>query len=289
MPKLLLAFALVAAPALGAEPATREVPVAVYTDDEVPVDDLKAEEIEIEEDGKKREVLGLEHDTRPVVVALILDSSEHMGSEYRSTLVPAAMEFQKRLPPHARLTIWTCGGKVSHAVDFGVDPATAEARLGEVAVGGPSFALDTMIDASRHLRRERGARRVVVIVTDMAIQANRTLFERTYRIIARARVTPMVVLVKRSDTRGGGLRIGGEGEAWDIETVFEQMADGYGGSYELVLTPLASRKMLRRAAADISSQYLVRVESEAEKPSRPEVKVERKDVRVRVGLSRAVR
>jgi hypothetical protein len=286
---LLLAFALLAAPAPAAELHTREVPVAVYTKDEVPVDDLKAGEIEIEEDGTKREVLGLERDTRPVVVALILDSSEHMGTEYRSTLVPAAMEFQERLPPHARLTIWTCGGKVSHAVDFGVDPATAEATLGAVAVGGPSFALDTMIDASRHLRRERGARRVVVIVTDMAIQANRTLFERTYRIIARARVTPMVVLVKRSDTRGGGLRIGGEGEAWDIETVFEQMADGYGGSYELVLTPLAARKMLRRAAADISSQYLVRIESEAEKPSRPEVKVERKDVRVRVGLSRATR
>jgi hypothetical protein len=289
MSRLLLALAVSCAPALAAELHTREVPVAVYTDDEVPVDDLKAEEIEIKEDGRTRTVLGLERDSSPVVVALILDSSEHMGAEYRASLVPAAVEFQKRLPPQARLTIWTCGGKVSHAVDFGVDPSTAEATLGEVAVGGPSFALDTMIDASRHLRRERGARRVVVIVTDMAIQANRTLFDRTYRIIARARITPMVVLVERSNVRGGGLRIGGEGEAWDIETVFEQMADGYGGSYELVLTPLAARKMLRRVAADISSQYLVRFESEAEKPSSPEVNVDRKDVRVRAGLSRIAR
>jgi hypothetical protein len=286
MSRLLLALALTAAPISAAEIHTREVPVSVYTEDDVPVPDLKVEEIEIKEDGTERTVLGLEPDPRPVVVALILDSSEHMGNEYRSTLVPAAVEFQKQLPPQARLTIWTCGGRVHQAVDFGVDPETAEATLGASAIGGPNFALDTIIDASRALRRERRARRVVVIVTDMGIQANRSLFDRTYQIIARARVTPMVVLVRRSDARGG-LRIGGEGEGWDVETVFEQMADGYGGSYELVLTPLAARKMLSRAAADISSQYLVRFESEAEKPSRPEVKIERKDVRVRVGLSQS--
>jgi len=208
-----------------------------------------------------------------------------MGDEYRATLVPAAMTFWSRLPSQARLTIWTCGGKVSHAVDFGVTPEEAEPVLQSVAIGGPIFALDTIIDASRDLRRERNTRRVVVIVTDKRIQANKTLIERTYRIVAQARVTPMVVLVSNSALRGGGMRIGGEGAAWDVETVFEQMADGYGGSYDLVLTPLAAQKMLGRVAADISNQYLVRYESESEKPIRPEVKVKRKDVRVRAGLA----
>jgi hypothetical protein len=146
-----------------------------------------------------------------------------------------------------------------------------------------------MIDASRLLRRQRGARRFVVIVTDRRIQINKTLIERTYTMIARARITPLVVLVQSSETRGGGFRIGGEAGAWDVETMFEQMADGYGGSYDLVLTPQAAHKMLRRAAADISSQYLVRYESEADKPLRPEVKVKRKDVRVRPGLAELAR
>ena len=44
-------------------------------------------------------------------------------------------------------------------------------------------------------------------------------------------------------------------------------------------------KRRSHAAADISTQYLVRYESEAEKPLRPEVKVKRKDVRVRPGLA----
>jgi len=283
MSLLLVALALSSAPADAAQ--VREVPVSIYTKDEGPVADLTVEEIEVKEDGKKRTVLGIEPDPRRVAVALILDSSEWMEDEYRSSLVPAAMAFWEQLPPQAHLTIWTCGGKVSHAVDFGVSREEAEPVLQSVAVGGPIFALDTIIDASRDLRRERNTRRVVVIVTDKRIQVNKTLIERTYRTVARARVTPMVVLVSNSATRGGGMRIGGEAASWDVETVFEQMADGYGGSYELVLTPLAARKMLSRVAADIANSYLVRYESESEKPIRPEVKVERKDVRVRAGLA----
>jgi hypothetical protein len=275
---LLLALALSSVPAALQATAehVREVPVAVYTKKDAPIDDLRAEEVEVKEDGKKRIVVGLERDQRPVDVALILDSSVEMGDQYRATLVAAAMEFWAALPPEARLTVWTCGGKVSHAVDFGVEPAAAEATLQQVAVGGPVFALDTLIDASRHLQKERAKRRVVIIVTDSTIQANKTLIDRTYRAIARTRVTPMVILVKETLNAG---------QSWDSETIFEQMAKGYGGSYELALTPQASHKWLLRAAADIGSQYLVRYESVAEKPGHPEVKVKRKGIRVRAGLS----
>jgi len=282
---LLLAFALSSPPAPAAEVHTREVPLAVYTKKEVPVDDLKVEEIEIKEDKKKRKVLGLEPDPRPVAVALILDSSEWMDDEYRATLVPAAMEFWTQLPPEAKLTIWTCGGKVSQVVDFDTDPESAESTLRMVAVGGPIFALDTIMDASRHLRKQRGVRRVLVIVTNKRVQVTQTLIERTSRILARARVTPMVVLIQGTSKQARGFTVGGETTSWDVETLFSDLAEGYGGSYDLALTPLAARKMLSRVAADITSQYLVRYESEAEKPSRPEVKVQRKDVRVRVGLS----
>lgn len=138
------------------------------------------------------------------------------------------------------------------------------------------FALDTLMDASRHLQKERAKRRYVVLVTDATIQANRTLIQRAYRALARTRVTPMIILIK------GVLE---PGQTWDVETVFEDMAAGYGGAYELALTPQASHKMLARMAADIGCQYLVRFESNEPEPKRPEVKVKRKDVRVRTGLA----
>lgn len=276
MSVLLVAAFLFLAPAPSAKVQTREVPVAVYTKEEAPVDDLRAEEVEIREEKKKRTVLGLERDQRPIDVALILDSSEEMGDAYRSALVSAALAFWKALPPEARVTVWTCGGRSSRVVDFGVEPGAAEPILQQVAIGGPSFALDAIVDASRHIQKARAKRRVIVMVVDSRIQASKTLIERTFKAIARARVTPMVVLVKQGASVG---------QQWDTETIFERMANGYGGSYELALTPQASHEWLLRAAADLSSQYLVRYESVAEKPSRPEVKVKRKGVRVRAGLS----
>jgi hypothetical protein len=274
MSSLFVALVLAAVPAPQVHP--REVPVAVYTKKEIPVEDLRLEEIEIKENKKKRTVLSVERDERPVDVAVILDSSQQIEGEYRASLVPAAMSFWKGLPAHARLTIWTCGGKVSHAVDFGTEPEAAEATLQMVAVGGPVFALDTLIDASQHLQRAGAKRRVVVLVTDATIQANQTLINRAYAAVARTRVTPMIVLIK------GTMNMG---QDWDVETIFERMAEGYGGSYERSLSPSAAHKWLARAAADISSQYLVRYESEATEPLRPEVKVKRKGVLVRAGLA----
>ena len=94
-----------------------------------------------------------------MAVALILDSSEQM--ERRVRRHPGARRhgvLEAVSPPHARLTIWTCGGKVSHAVDFGTEPEAGESTLQMVAVGGPIFALDTLIDASRISRRPGKAR-----------------------------------------------------------------------------------------------------------------------------------
>jgi len=276
MLSLLLAASLAAPSAPASDDAARRVTVAVYTKKEAPVEDLRSEEVEIKEDGKKRTLLGLERDERRVDVALILDSSAAMGAEYRSSLVAAATTFWKALPDEARISVWTSGAAPSKVVDFDTDLDDGEAALQQVAPAGPSATLHTIIDASRDLQRERAPRRYVVIVTNSVIEASKTLIERTFRTIARARVTPMVILVKRHADAV---------QTWDTETIFEQMADGYGGSYDLVLGPQASHKMLQRVAADLSSQYLVRYESEAEKPGRPEVKVKRKGVRVRAGLS----
>jgi hypothetical protein len=257
----------------------RQVPVAVWTKDGEPVDDLSVEEVEVKEGGKKRKVLGTSRDTRPVSVALILDSSQWMGRAYQSTLVPAAMEFWRALPADARFTVWTCGGGLSHAVDFGVEPEAAEAILRTTAVGGPLLTLDAMVEASRHLQKTGGGRRVVVVVTSPQIELSQPLVQRTSQAIPEGEISPFFLLVKASE---GGVASGG----WDVESLLEQMAEGYGGGYNLVLTAQAVGKLLDDLAAGIRSQYLVRFESEADKPSVPEVKISRKGVRAQAGLAR---
>jgi len=277
---VLLALMVVAPATETATGGTRSVTVAVYTKKAAPVENLAPDELTVKENGKKQPVLGVERDHRPLDVALIIDSSSALGPLYRRDLVDAAMSFRNALPEEARLAIWTSGGASSKIVDFDTDPETAEHALKMVAAGGKNYTLDTIIDACRDLRGERAARRVLAIVTNTDVEASRTLIQRTFKVVGRTHVTPMVVLIKAG---------GKPAQTWDSETLFEKMGAGYGGTYEDILTPMAAQKRLERMALDLGSQYQVRYTSNADQPTFPEVKVKRKDVRVRSGASQAVR
>jgi hypothetical protein len=271
----------VAAPAAGtAHDGARSVTVAIYTKEASSVEDLETSEISVKENGEKRAVLKVERDHRPLDVALIVDSSSAIGPLYRRDLVDAAMDFWKGLPEEARLAVWTSGGAPSKIVDFGTDLDTGRRALQMVAPGGKNYTLDTIIDASRDLRGERAARRVVAIVTNTDVEASRTLIERTFRVVGHTRVTPMVILVKAG---------GKPAQGWDSETLFEKLGEGYGGTYEEILTTMAASKRLRRVALDLASHYQVRYASDEEKPTFPEVKVDRKGIEVRAGASQGVR
>jgi hypothetical protein len=279
----LLPFALVLLLASGAaaEVVVRDVSVGVSTEDGNTVDDLSAAEFQVKEDGKKRTVLGLARDQRPVDVALVLDSCDLMRGEYRNTLVPAAMDFWRALPEWARLTIWTSGGRAYHAVDFDDEPSDGESRLKKVATGGARHTLDALVQAARDLQEEPLARRVVVVVTGESLPYDKPLIQETVRVIPEARVMPVVILVKT----GASTRIGGRGISWEVEPFFRQMVEGYGGGYDVVTSTLSVGDLLRRTAAELTSQYLVRFESESEHPVRPDVEIERKGVRACVGLA----
>jgi hypothetical protein len=277
---VLLALAVAAPAAATVHDGARSVTVAVYTKEASPVEDLGAAEISVKENGEKRAVLKVERDHRPLDVALVVDSSSAIGPLYRRDLVDAAMDFWKALPAEARLAVWTSGGAPSKIVDFGTEPGAGRRALEIVAPGGKNYTLDTIIDASRDLRGERAARRVLAIVTNTDVEASRTLIERTFRVVGHTGVTPMVILIK-----AGGKPVQG----WDSETLFEKLSEGYGGTYEEILTTMAAGKRLGRLALDLGSHYQVRYASDEQAPTFPEVKVDRKGIAVRAGASQGVR
>jgi len=284
MSPLPLALALSLASVAAAEVQVRDVPVGVSTKDGATVDDLTAEDFEIREDGKKRTVLGLARDQRPVDVALVLDTNESMREEYLSTLVPAAMQFWRALPEWARLTVWTSGGRAFQAVDFESDLPAGEEALRKVATGGTLFTLETLIEATHDLEEQRMAQRVVVVVSGESVPYDRPVIEETARVIPTARVMPVIILIKR----GTSTRIGGTGITWEAESFFSRLVKAYGGSHDVITSALSVEGLLRRTAAELTSQYLVRFESDSEHPTRPEVKVKRKNVRARAGLAMRV-
>ena len=159
----LLLAGLTTPQAVAPQAVTRSVTVAVYTKKSEPVADLRAEEVSVAEDGKKRTVLSVVPDSRPLEVAVVVDSSVSMASSYRSDLVSAVTAFWRALAPGSQVAVWT-SGPPSKVVAFGTDLATAEPRLQAVAPAGKNYALDGLLDAARGMTGSGDARRVLVYV-----------------------------------------------------------------------------------------------------------------------------
>lgn len=279
-----LPFALVFMLASNAAAQVRDVTVGVSAQDGSTVYDLSATDFLVKEDGKQCRVIGLARDQRPVDVALVLDTSEPMREEYRTTLVPAAMEFWQALPEWARLSIWTSGGRALRAVEFDTELPAGKSNLERVATGGVRFTLHAMIDATERLQEEPLARRLMVVVTGESIPYERNVIREVVRVLPEAQVTPAVIMIKH----GTSTRIGGTGITWEVEPFFRDLVKGYGGDLDVVTSALSVSTLLRRTAAELTSQYLVRFESTSAHPFQPEVEITREGVRARAGLAMAV-
>jgi hypothetical protein len=66
-----------------------------------PVLDLRPDEFVVTEGGSERPIMRAEIDSRPLNVALLLDSSLSMGNTYNADVIPAAVSFLNKLPQGA--------------------------------------------------------------------------------------------------------------------------------------------------------------------------------------------
>lgn len=283
---VVLVAAVAAVQPAAAVPLTRSVALSVYTKKAVPVEDLLPEDILLSEGGKKRTVLGVERDTRPLDVALVLDTAAALASAYRSDLVPAVVGFWKALPPGSSIAVWsTAPAKVS---DFGADLDATDAKLRMIAAAGGNYGFDSMIQGCQELGKRGAARRVLVYVGGGGLQASRAGTSALMEAVGQARATPMIVLVLPAGRDGvlGGGPSSGAAYSWDVQGYFSQMSQAYYGSYVEALSTLAVAERLKQAAADLGGQYRVRYESEAGPGEKVKAEIKRKDTRFRVGRSR---
>ena len=81
--------------------------------------DLTPAEVTVKEGSASLPVARLEPDARPLDVALVLDTSGNIGSTYASDVVPAVLEFIRRLPQGSRYGIWTTSDRPKVLVELG--------------------------------------------------------------------------------------------------------------------------------------------------------------------------
>jgi len=287
VPTLLVVVALAAQPA-PVSTVTRSVAFGACTKKAVPVADLDASEVVVEESGQKRPVLALTRDPRALEVAVVVDTSAATASYYRSDLASAVLAFWRALPQGTKVAVFT-SGPPSRIVDFGTDLAPAEPVLQKVACAGKNYAFETIADAARALAARPPARRALVYVGSDAIEASQARTADAMTALGEAQVPPTIVLLT---AMGGGVSMGGpaagQATGWDVQGFMGKMAQAYGGSFAAALSSQAAAKWLSLSAAELSAPYLLRYESAGGPAGPVSVTVKRKDVKLRVGRPQLV-
>jgi len=170
-----MTFAAFAATLMLAAPQAQALPDEVVISAVVldkkgrPVLDLKPEEFVVTEGGSERPITRAEVDSRPLNVAMLLDTSTSMGNTYNADVIPAALAFLKKLPPGATFSIWSTSDSPKVLVEQTSDVSTVEATLRNVAPFGHNAALDALVAASQELAKDDTHRPVVVLVTSASM------------------------------------------------------------------------------------------------------------------------
>jgi VWFA-related protein len=176
------------------------VNVAVRRSDGSLADDLGPDDFVLEEDGTAQQLLTVSRESRPITVALVVDSSGSMREEI-DQLKQAACQFAQRLEPQDRGLV----------IDFDElitlrQPATADRELlcksiREITPVGGTAVFDAIHATLRTLRRLAPERSAMVLLSDGDDTNSRAEFKQVLTELERDDVTLYAI----------GLGVGGFG------------------------------------------------------------------------------
>jgi hypothetical protein len=256
-----LALTQAAAPA----GVTGAVSVSVLDKSGAMVTDLKAEELTLKEEGQARVIKRVERDTRPLALAVLVDSSEALNRGFLVDLADPVMDFLDGLPPAIDRTLMLIGTP-PEVIDLS-DPAKARVGLRARPPFGKLSLYDGVAEAAERLARKRGTRRALIaVITDRFGED-----DRPKALAAAARATPLTVHVVQF-----------HGDA-SYATALDSIVKWSGGRYEQIGSVTGVGKTLQKLLPELEAPWLVVYETPSALEARKvEVKTSRKGAKVRV-------
>jgi hypothetical protein len=252
-----------------------------------PVRDLEPSDVSLTEGGATLSLIRFEKDERPSRVALLIDSSQPIGSAYRLQFIDAAKALVASLPSNTRVSIWTAGDRPVKVIDdlnLDEDGASREvvARLSRVAPTGGNTILDAVVEAAEDLEKKEGERKIVVFLTAVGPGfSNDNRQSIVDRVLKRGVEVAGAVVYE-----GGQATAGGEVSREDYDYVFGMLTEQTGGRLERPLTVMGASAALLRVAADLRSTYRLTFHSRGERRPRIALQVARPGVKVRLSTPR---
>lgn len=262
---------------------TRTVDFWVAGEKGEPVEGLTAEEVAVVEGGAARVVTRLVKDTRPLWLAILVDTSAPLATQYRLHVIEAVTELVRRLPEGTRYALWTTGDRPRRVVDFTEDRAQAARALRKAFPTGGNMLLDALPEASKELTNREAERTAIVVVTGVGIgfasQSRQAVVEDVRRD------GPVVMAVQFEETGSSEYQAAGADQVsrTDYDYVLSTLTRESGGVLERPLSAMGTGTALRRVGAALAARYRVTYVADEAKGGKIEVQVARPGVRAHVG------
>ena len=260
----------------GPAPAEVRSVTVTFTDEKgAPVEGLVAEELVVLENGVAREVARAEVDRRALTLALILDTSEAVGSAFRLTLVGAVESFLAQLPDGARYTLWATGDRATKIAGPTTDRAEGARAVKRMFPRGGNTLLDTLVEACRELEPVEGQRSAIVIVTGVDQELS---FRDRQKAVDEARGAADVFMAVQFEGQGAAFE-----DRIRFEYVLETLTRETGGLYERPLSSMGASAALQKISSELRAPYRLAYATLPEiKDRKIEVTVARPGVKARV-------
>jgi hypothetical protein len=236
-------------PAPGTE--VRVLTATILDDKGGEVTDLAAQDVALTENGVARDLVSFKPDTRPLSVAVIVDSSAFTGSSYRLNMVEAVAGFVARLPQGARYSVWTTGDRPTKVVDYTEEREAAGQALRRVAPQGGNYMLDSLAEASTDLRKllREGDRGAVVALTATGPELS---YRDRYRAAEEGERSGSLFLTAQIDSGDADFD-----QRSNLGYVLGRLAESSGGRHEIVLSAMSADVAMRRLSSALRSGYRV--------------------------------
>lgn len=239
------------APAVAPDTEVRALTATVMDKDGQAVEGLAEEDVAITENGVVRDITSFRPDDRLLTVAVIVDTSLTVRTDYRLNMVEAVQSFVSRLPEGTSYAIWTTGDRPTKLLDYTEDRSEASDWMLKVAPQGGNYMIDALAEASEDLKKNgrEGDRLAVVALSSTGPELS---YRNRWQAADQAEANADLFLLVQVDVGGAGFE-----ERSKLSYVLDRLATASGGAYEMVLSFLGADAGLRNVSPYLTAGYRV--------------------------------
>ncbi len=241
-----------AAQARASRATDRVMFVSVLDKSGAPVTSLSAPDFVIREDGVRREVISAEKATEPIMLAVLVDTSQ-AATTYIPDVRRALGPFVKRMAERNRVAIVGFGERPTVFTDYTRDLGLLQKGVDRVfpVSGSGSYLLQAVEDTCSGLDKHDFERAVVLAITAGGAEFSDQDYTQPLAVLRKSGATfdAMVFNVVPPDLSDSGQR--------NREMFVDAATSATGGSRVLMVTSMAIDGALSRLADELANQYRV--------------------------------